>query len=77
MELHLYASLREFLPRENAGGSVTLEVPEGTRVRDLLQRLAIPPEKPRIIFLNGTHARGDEPLKEGDRVGAFPPVAGG
>jgi molybdopterin converting factor small subunit len=27
--------------------------------------------------LNGIHAQGDEVLKEGDRVGAFPPVAGG
>jgi molybdopterin converting factor small subunit len=27
--------------------------------------------------LNGIHARGDEVLKDGDRVGAFPPVAGG
>jgi molybdopterin converting factor small subunit len=37
----------------------------------------IPPEAPKVIFLNGVHATGNEVLKEGDRVGAFPPVAGG
>jgi len=30
-----------------------------------------------MIFLNGLHATGDEVLREGDRVGVFPPVAGG
>jgi sulfur-carrier protein len=49
----------------------------GTTIRELLQRMQVPPEAPKIIFLNGIHAQGDEVLKGGDRVGAFPPVAGG
>jgi molybdopterin synthase sulfur carrier subunit len=39
--------------------------------------MSIPPEAPKVIFLNGVHAKGDEVLKDGDRLGAFPPVAGG
>ncbi len=54
-----------------------MEIPDGTSVRELLSRLNIPPEAPKVIFLNGVHTKGDEILKEGDRVGAFPPVAGG
>ena len=54
-----------------------MEVEEGTRVRELIAQMGIPREAPRFIFLNGVHAQGDEVLKDGDRVGAFPPVAGG
>ena len=54
-----------------------MEVEEGTRVKELIARMSIPQEAPKFIFLNGVHAEGDEVLKDGDRVGAFPPVAGG
>jgi len=54
-----------------------MEIPDGTTIRELLSRLNIPPEAPKVIFLNGVHTKGDEVLKAGDRVGAFPPVAGG
>jgi len=54
-----------------------MEIDPGTTIQDLLHKLRIPPEAPKVIFLNGIHAQGDEVLKEGDRLGAFPPVAGG
>jgi molybdopterin converting factor small subunit len=77
IELRLYASLGRYLPENGEGNSCYLEVTPGTTIEELLLRQDIPPEAPKIIFLNGVHARGDEILKEGDRVGAFPPVAGG
>ncbi len=77
VELRLYASLRKYLPGESGDGVARVEVEEGTTLWGLLEKLRIHPEAPRILFLNGVHARGDEALKEGDRVGAFPPVAGG
>ena len=54
-----------------------MEVEEGTRIKELMARMRIPQEAPKFIFLNGVHADGDEVLKDGDRLGAFPPVAGG
>ena len=77
IELRLYASLGQYLPEEKEGNSCIVEVEPGTTIRELLLRFHIPPEARKIIFLNGIHAQGDEGLKEGDRVGAFPPVAGG
>jgi sulfur-carrier protein len=77
IELRLYASLRKFLPAENAEGVCLVEMDEGASVRDVFAKIAVPPEAAKIVFLNGIHARGDEKLKDGDRVGAFPPVAGG
>jgi len=77
IEVRLYASLGRYLPDEREGNSCVLEVPPGTTIQDLFLRLKIPSDAPKIIFLNGIHARGEEVLKDGDRVGAFPPVAGG
>lgn len=77
VELNLYASLTKYLPKKSSGNSCVVEVEEGTRVKELIAQMSIPQEAPKFIFLNGVHAQGDEVLKDGDRVGAFPPVAGG
>ena len=78
IELNLYASLARFMPREAGAPCDRMwEVGEETTILALLQRFQIPMDKVRLIFLNGLHARGDEILREGDRVGVFPAVAGG
>lgn len=77
VEVSLYASLASRLPAGCKGTTCTLVVAEGTTVGGLLDHLAIAPDEPKIVFLNGVHARREDPLKEGDRVGVFPPIAGG
>lgn len=78
IELNLYASLARYLPRDpGAPGNRIREVSEGTTILAILQELQVPMDKVKLIFLNGLRARGDEILHEGDRVGIFPPVAGG
>ncbi|MBN2126146.1 MAG: MoaD/ThiS family protein [Deltaproteobacteria bacterium] len=75
VELRLYASLARYMPKQK--GSKLLDVREGTTLRGLLEQLDVPLRSVKILFLNGVHAEGNEPLKDGDRVGVFPPVAGG
>ena len=78
IELNLYASLRAYAPNASQGeAKAPTEVGEGITIRELLAQLRIPGEAVKIVFLNGVRASGDETLKEGDRVGVFPPVAGG
>ncbi len=78
IELNLYASLARYLPRDaGAPGNRIREVSEGTTILELLHDLQVPMDKVKLIFVNGLHARSDEILREGDRVGVFPPVAGG
>ena len=78
IQLNLFASLSRFLPEPGESGfSNMVEVAEGTTIRGLMDGLHIPPELPKIIFLNGLHADPGTPLKEGDRLGIFPPLAGG
>jgi molybdopterin synthase sulfur carrier subunit len=78
IQLNLFASLTHYLPDpEGAGFPKLVEIEEGTTIETLLDHLKIPREQPKIIFLNGIHAEGTTVLKEGDRLGIFPPVAGG
>jgi molybdopterin converting factor small subunit len=78
VELNLFASLARYAQdKTGSHGHYMMDVPDGTTIMALLNSLELPIDKIRMIFLNGLHAAGDEVLKEGDRVGVFPPVAGG
>lgn len=78
IEIKLYASLARYGPEDSAAKPPqAMEVPEGTTIKKLLESLKVPAEAVKVVFLNGIHAGADEVLKEGDRVGVFPPVAGG
>ncbi len=72
VELNLYASLARFVPRTGP-----VEIDGKTTILGLLRSLDVPLDKVKIIFLNGIHASGEETLSDGDRIGVFPPVAGG
>lgn len=76
IEFRLYASLSRYMPEEWRTSS-TVEVREGITVKELLQALKVPVDAVKVFFINGVHATGDEALRDGDRVGVFPPVAGG
>ncbi len=76
IELRLYASLSIYMPETNSA-PVIVDIGQGTRIRELLEQLKVPADSVKIIFLNGVHAQGDEILEEGDRIGVFPPIAGG
>ncbi len=77
IEVKLFATLRDYLPKGSGRFSCRMEVNEKARVQDILTKLGIPEEIPKIILINGVHAKKDQPLKEGDVLSIFPPVAGG
>jgi sulfur carrier protein ThiS len=77
IELKLYASMACLKPENVGRGPWAMEVSEGTTVQNLLEALKVPRESVKLVFLNGVHANDDDILKEGDRVGVFPAVAGG
>lgn len=78
IQLKLFATLSQFLPdQKQSGFSNLLEIEEGTTISQLLGHLKIPSDQSKIIFLNGLHATGSSILKEGDRLGIFPPLGGG
>ena len=77
VDVWLYGPLARYRGGE-AYANVKLNLPEGSTVRDLLEKLGIPNEERGITFVNGqlTAMAGlypdlDLPLHEGDRVGIF------
>ncbi len=77
IEINLYATLAPYLPDEARENNGMLELTDGTTVGQLLLQLNIPTEKAKLVFLDGVHADREVVLKEGNRVGIFPPVGGG
>jgi sulfur carrier protein len=77
IEVKLFATLRDYLPKGSDRFSCKLEVDESARVQDILSRLKIPEEMPKILLVNGVHGKKDQILKDGDVLSVFPPVAGG
>jgi MoaE-MoaD fusion protein len=65
--------------RERAGsGSVTLELPEGARVRDAIDSLAeLADGVPLVMAVNREYASEDQVLDAGDELALIPPVSGG
>jgi molybdopterin synthase sulfur carrier subunit len=77
IEVKLFATLRDYLPPKSSRFSCKMEVEGHTRIRDILSRLNIPDEIPKIILVNGVHGKEGQILREGDVLSIFPPVAGG
>jgi molybdopterin converting factor small subunit len=77
IEANLYATLARYLPNQPEKGSCVLDVAEGATVEDVLQQLNIPIDLVKLIFVDGIHAGRDSNLKDGSRLGVFPPVGGG
>ncbi len=73
IDLRLFATLQQFEPQS----SQAFKINAGTPVRMLVLQLGIPEIKARLIFINGVKGDLDSVLKDGDRVGIFPPVGGG
>ena len=76
LDIHLFATLRRYFP-EAPGGVLAVEVAEATTIEELIDKLNISPEEIKIIMVNGVQAQSGQVLKDGDRIGLFPPVGGG
>jgi sulfur-carrier protein len=77
VEVRLFATLTLFLPADGRQGVATLEVPEHSTVRDVVQHLGIPADLERVTLVNGGTATPEDTLHAGDVVTVFPPLSGG
>ena len=78
VKVRLFAYLRRYHPESGSGKPLSLNVEEGTTVQQLLQeKLSVPPEVVKAVFINGIVKESDYVLDDGDRIGIFPPIAGG
>jgi len=77
IEVRLYASLRKYAPGKDLGEPLWVELPEGSTGADLLRVLRVPAEEGKLFILNGVREEPEVSLRDGDRVGVFPPIGGG
>jgi hypothetical protein len=74
IEVHLYGSLRRLAGCQDpmVDCVVSLDVPSGATIADVLSALKIGPGRTSNIFLNGELSMPSRSVAPGDRLGVFP-----
>ncbi len=76
----LFATLMHYLPDDADGHEVLLEVDDTTTAYDIIERFGITREEAYLVLVNGVFLCNEErakPLRDGDTLAIWPPVAGG
>jgi molybdopterin converting factor small subunit len=73
IEIKLYATLQSYAPANAARYAIEA----GTSVEKIVEALNIPKEYIKLLFCNGVKCGMGTLLRDGDRLGLFPPVGGG
>ena len=73
IQINLFATLAAKRPDD----ADRFPIGEKTTVADLLEDLDIPEHQAKLIFVNGRKTAKNARLRDGDRLGIFPPVGGG
>lgn len=77
IEVRCFARLADFLPPGTSGHAARVEVPSGSTVADLAERLAIPRAMPWFVLVNDRESEASRRLSPGDVVTLLPPLEGG
>ena len=77
ISVKLLATLRKYRPEMPRAKALSLDVPAGTTVHEVVQQLGIPDNVPLVAMVNSGVCGLDHVLVEGDKLALFPPVAGG
>jgi len=73
----LFATFRDFLPKDAVNAAFGIEVEQEPTVQELIKTLNLPRDIPKIVLINGRQTEEDITLHDGDTVSIFPPLAGG
>lgn len=73
IEINLYATLQSYAPANAARYAVEA----GTSIERIVEALDIPKDHIKLLFCNGVKCGLGTILRDGDRIGLFPPVGGG
>ena len=77
IHVKLFATLRRHYPHLGVGEAMAVELPEGTTVENMIERLRLPSGEVKLVFVNNLIREEKHRLADGDQVGVFPPVGGG
>jgi molybdopterin converting factor small subunit len=77
IEIRLFATLAPYARHPSVTPDGYLDMISPATVRNVVEHIALPEEKIKLVFINGVRASLDSPLEDGDRLGLFPPIGGG
>lgn len=77
LQVFLNATLRQHVPGYNPYQGITLAVPPGATVAQVIKRLGLPPAEVTLIMVDGRRQEADFILQGTERLGLFPPIGGG
>ena len=77
IKVRLYGTLGSHIPDFDPLKELLLEIPEGSTISDLIERLAVPRKKVGIVSVDDRLAKATEPLHNGNFVRIYRPLAGG
>jgi sulfur carrier protein ThiS len=77
VRVRLHGILRKFLPAGAEGDVAVVELPETARAADAIARLGIPGDHAAMLVSGDEYLERDSPLREGQELNVFPPLAGG
>lgn len=73
IKISLYATIKPLTPSD----ADSYPVQAGETVRNLLDRLGVPMDMAKLVFVDGRKANWDQVLDGAKKIGVFPPVGGG
>ncbi len=73
IHLKLYAGLQKYASASDDNHPIET----GDSVREVLNRLGVPPDKPLLVFINGNRSKATSLLQGEELVKVFPPMRGG
>ena len=78
VEVRLYATLAEHVDGAEAAEPFGQELPEGSTIVDLIDRLGLPEAEVHLVIVDGRLVHDPATLlSDKSRVALFPPVGGG
>jgi hypothetical protein len=72
IEVRLYASLRSYRPSASEGNVVTVDVPDGISLGELLDEMELDSSEVKVMIVNGIDCDFERVLFDGDRVSLYP-----
>jgi molybdopterin converting factor small subunit len=70
-----FGAMRQYLP--DGGGSAQLDLPDGSRVSDLVDTLGAPTRLVFAVLIDGLQSTLEDEVRDGAEVTLMPPFAGG
>ena len=77
VEVRLFATFQKYYPDLGPGEALVITLDDEAKLEDLLNELKTPNEEVTLVIVNGKREEESYLLRDGDRIGIFPPIGGG